>query len=124
MRAGGCFCGAIRYEADGPPDFPHLCSCPHCQRLSGGPVMAWVDLPLDGFRWTGSEGEPTWFHTFPDSKRGFCSTCGANVCAVDVDADTVCVTMMSLDEHTDLVPERQSFSDDAVPWLPPLGADD
>lgn len=123
MRTGGCHCGSIRYEAEGQPDFPHLCSCPHCQRLAGGPVMAWVNLPLDGFRWTGGGGEPTWFYTFPDSKRGFCGVCGSNVCAVDDDSDAVCVTMMSLDDHRDLVPESQSFSEDAVPWLPPLDAD-
>ncbi|MGY1982397.1 GFA family protein [Nocardia gipuzkoensis] len=37
---GGCLCGNIRFSATGDPDFPHLCSCEHCQRLSGAPVMS------------------------------------------------------------------------------------
>ncbi|WP_439956514.1 GFA family protein [Nocardia nova] len=32
---GGCHCGTIRFSATGEPDFPHLCSCEHCQRLLG-----------------------------------------------------------------------------------------
>lgn len=54
---GGCLCGNIRFSATGDPDFPHLCSCAHCQRLSGAPVMSWVSLPDNGFEWTGPGGE-------------------------------------------------------------------
>ncbi len=86
--------------------------------------MAWVDLPSEGFRWTGPGGEPSWFNTFPDNRRGFCPVCGGNVCAVDEGADSITVTMMSLDDHSDLIPERQSFRDNAVPWLPIVGSRD
>jgi hypothetical protein len=118
MMTGGCLCGNIQYVASGPPDFPHVCSCPHCQRLSGGPIMAWVDLPLDGFAWTGPGGEPSWYFTFPDSRRGFCPNCGSNLCAQDSGADTICVTIVTLDDHTQLRPLSQSFKDNAVSWLP------
>jgi len=53
MHSGGCLCGNIRYRASGDLSFPHLCSCPHCQRLSGSPVMSWVDFPRDGFERSG-----------------------------------------------------------------------
>ncbi|MFQ6329180.1 GFA family protein [Nocardia sp. CWNU-33] len=125
MRSGGCLCGNIRYQASGNLSFPHLCSCTHCQKLSGAPVMSWVDFPREGFEWTGPGGEPVWYNTFPDSQRGFCGVCGSSVGAQDDgDAKLVGVTMMSLDDHTGLVPERQSFRPNAVPWLPIVGAQD
>ncbi|MEU2258433.1 GFA family protein [Nocardia xishanensis] len=125
MRSGGCLCGNIRYQASGNLTFPHLCSCGHCQRLSGSPVMSWVDFPREGFEWSGPGGEPVWYNTFPDSQRGFCGICGSSVAAQDDgDAELVGVTMMSLDDHSDLTPERQSFRPNAVPWLPIVGAQD
>ncbi|MEU4345669.1 hypothetical protein AB0H00_31205 [Nocardia sp. NPDC023852] len=79
------------------------------------PVMSWVDFPRDGFEWTGPGGEPVWYNTFPDSQRGFC---GSSVAAQDDgDAELVGVTMMSLDDHSALVPVHQSFKDNAVTWL-------
>ena len=118
MMTGSCLCGHIQYEAAGDPDFPHLCSCEHCQRLSGSPVMSWVDFPADGFEWTGEGGEPTWFNTWPTTQRGFCGQCGSSIAARDEGGDIIGVTMTSLEDHSQLVPERQSFADNAVPWLP------
>ncbi|WP_281005612.1 hypothetical protein [Nocardia vinacea] len=37
------------------------------------------------------------------------------------EAGLVGVTLVSLDDHSGLIPERQSFKDNAVPWLAPLG---
>ncbi|WP_405177063.1 GFA family protein [Nocardia sp. NBC_01377] len=118
MYEGGCLCGRIRFRADAEADWPHLCSCPHCQRLSGGPVMAWVGFPADSFTWTGEAGEPRWYNTFATTRRGFCPDCGSTVAAIDDGSADIGVTMMSLDDHTALTPVHQSFKDNAVPWLP------
>jgi hypothetical protein len=117
---GGCLCGNIRFSATGAPDFPHLCSCPHCQKLGGCPMMAWVDFPVEGFEWVGPGGEPKWFKTFQTTKRGFCDECGSTVAAIDDGGTMMGVTMMALDDHSGLVPIKQSFSSNAVPWLAPL----
>ncbi|WP_280491925.1 GFA family protein [Nocardia asiatica] len=118
MHEGGCLCGQIRFRAEGEANWPHLCSCPHCQKLAGGPVTAWVDFPLAMFAWTGDGGEPSWFHTYPTTKRGFCSTCGSLVAALDEDGDAMGITMMALDDHSGLTPVHQSCKDNAVKWLP------
>ncbi|WP_419150655.1 GFA family protein [Nocardia vinacea] len=112
-------CGNILYQASGDLSFPHICSCAHCQKLSGGPVMSWVDFPREGFEWTGPGGEPFWYNTFPDSQRGFCGVCGSSIAAQDDgSAELVGVTMKSLDDHSSLVPVHQSFKHHAVRWLP------
>ncbi|MEU6310650.1 GFA family protein [Streptomyces sp. NPDC047014] len=115
-RSGGCLCGLVTFTVAGEPDFPHACSCLHCQRLSGGPVMSWVSFPLAGLIWSGG-GEPSWYYTWPDSRRGFCPACGSQVCALDDGADSIAVTLSALGNSPDLVPVTQSFRETAVPWL-------
>ncbi|MEU4730136.1 GFA family protein [Streptomyces sp. NPDC023588] len=115
-RAGGCQCGTIQFTVTGDPDYPHACSCPHCQRLSGAPMMSWVSFPLGGLTWNGGS-EPTWHYTWPDSRRGFCPACGSQLCALDDGATSIAVTLSALGNPPDLIPVHQSFRDTAVPWL-------
>lgn len=124
MREGGCLCGHIRYRAEAEAIWPHLCSCAHCQRLGGTPVMAWVGFPEAALSWVGVGGEPRWFETYPGIGRGFCPVCGSTVASRGDAAGGVGVTMISLDDHSDLVPVHQSFSADAVPWLAPIESTD
>ncbi|MRH92415.1 GFA family protein [Nocardia sp. SYP-A9097] len=118
MYLGGCLCGKIRFQADADADWPHLCSCPHCQKLAGGPVAAWVGFPASKFEWT--SGEPRWYNTFPTTQRGFCPDCGSLLAARDSVGefkDQMGVTMMALDDHAGLVPVHQSCKENAVSWL-------
>jgi hypothetical protein len=80
--------------------------------------MAWVGFPAEKFTWTGEGGEPTWYNTFPTTKRGFCPTCGSTVAAIDDGSDDIGIAMMALDDHSALVPVHQSFKPNAVSWLP------
>ncbi|MGY4963563.1 GFA family protein [Streptomyces sp. 900105245] len=119
LRLGGCLCGAVRFQVPDVPDAPHLCSCRHCQKLSGGPVMSWVSFPLEGLVWTGAE--PVWFYTYPrETRRGRCPDCGSQLCALDDGAATIAFTFSALDDFSDLVPAFQSFARDAVGWLRPV----
>jgi hypothetical protein len=81
-------------------------------------MMSWVSFPVAGFKWTGLGGEPSWYYSWPDSRRGFCLDCGSQVCAQDDGADSICMTMSSLDNPGEFIPVAQSFKDDGVPWLP------
>lgn len=121
ILTGGCLCGKIRFTVNGEPDYPHVCSCIHCQKRAGGPIQSWVSFPLEGLRWTGEGGEPTWYDTFKDeTKRGFCPTCGSHVAAFDYGDTNIGINLSALDKQDDarLVPVNQSFRGDAVSWLP------
>ncbi len=77
---GGCYCGAVRYEADGPPMFKALCYCRECQINSGGGPNTFMIVAPAGFRYT--KGEPRGFKR-PDLEnavtREFCATCGTQL---------------------------------------------
>lgn len=64
VRTGHCQCGRISYQVTGIPNDPHLCSCVHETRISGGPAVLWVGFPLDSLIWTGTGGEPKWYSTY------------------------------------------------------------
>jgi len=79
---GGCYCGSLRYVAEGDPMFKGQCHCRECQYISGGhpnPVMA---MPAAGFKYT--RGEPKSFRRDDLEKpvtREFCAKCGTHVLA-------------------------------------------
>lgn len=75
--AGGCLCGAVRYEFDGTPGEAGWCHCRMCQRSSGAPAQTYVLLALDGFRYTGAE--PALYRSSQDGERRFCAACGSQI---------------------------------------------
>jgi hypothetical protein len=77
---GGCFCGEVRYEAQGPILMRGQCMCRTCQTISGGGGNLFIAVGADGFRFT--KGAPKEF-TRPDPPdsptRSFCGTCGVHL---------------------------------------------
>ncbi|WP_405851310.1 GFA family protein [Streptomyces sp. NBC_00090] len=117
VRAGHCQCGDIAYQVTGDPDDPHLCSCPHETRISGGPAVLWVGFRKDALSWTGPGGEPTWYSTYPTLHRGFCGRCGTHLVSVADGSDKVMVTGFSLTDQSGIEPVGHSYRGDAVPWM-------
>jgi hypothetical protein len=77
---GRCYCGAVRYESDGPPAFKGQCHCRECQYISGGAENLFMIVPSAGFRYV--EGAPKTF-TRSDLEspgtREFCAECGTHL---------------------------------------------
>lgn len=121
-RSGGCLCGRIRFTVRGEAVYPHTCSCPHCQKLGGGPMIWWAGFDPRRLVW--QDGlEPQWFTTFEgEARRGFCPRCGSRLAAIDSGVPEIGIVVTALDDPSghDLVPVNQSFRDHAVRWLPQL----
>jgi len=79
--AGGCACGAVRYEIRAEPIFQNDCQCRHCQQRSGtghGSYLTFAnrqDVALTG--------EASQWNIAGDSgnmkRHAFCPTCGSPV---------------------------------------------
>jgi hypothetical protein len=77
---GGCYCGQVRYVAEGEPMMKAQCHCRECQYISGGSPNMFVLMPPAGFSYT--RGTPRQF-TRSDLEgavtREFCAECGTHV---------------------------------------------
>ena len=56
---GGCYCGSVRYVAEGEPTFKAQCHCRECQYITGGSPNMFMLMPPDGFAY--SKGTPKQF---------------------------------------------------------------
>jgi hypothetical protein len=81
-HAGGCLCGALRYETEGPPDRVVFCHCRFCQRATGTAYLVETMFPRTHFRTT--KGSPATYtlHSAGSGKRvviNFCATCATKI---------------------------------------------
>lgn len=75
--SGGCYCGQVRYEAEGEPIMKGQCHCRECQYISGGSANVIIGMPREGFHYT--QGEPAQFardDLESPVTREFCGNCG------------------------------------------------
>ena len=82
IAEGHCYCGALRYRAEGDPLFKGQCHCRECQYISGGHPNAVMGMPESGFSYT--KGSPKKFQrTDLDGPvtREFCGECGTHILA-------------------------------------------
>jgi hypothetical protein len=117
VHQGGCLCGELRFSFTGAVDNPHYCSCRMCQKATGAPIVAWGDVTLAGFRWTGAGGEPAWFRSSKRTRRGHCRSCGGGAVCLDDGADFICVSLAALDDPNLIAPTGQSFAASGPTWL-------
>jgi hypothetical protein len=69
---GGCYCGKVRYEAEGEPMMAAQCHCRECQYITGGAPNMFMAMPVAGFKYTASQ--PKQF-----TRSEFCAECGTHM---------------------------------------------
>jgi len=97
---GGCYCGKVRYEAEGEPVLRGLCHCRECQYISGGAANVALGMPVSGFHYT--KGEPKIFERADleqPVKRQFCPDCGTSLASLPPAlADIIVLKVGTLDD--------------------------
>jgi hypothetical protein len=77
---GGCYCGGVRYKAEGDPILKAECFCRECQYITGGGNLLIMAMPAAGFELT--KGAVKDFAR-SDIKRAvtrqFCPDCGTHL---------------------------------------------
>lgn len=120
---GGCYCGNLRYEAEGEPVMRGLCHCRECQYFSGGGANVAMAMPKAGFRYT--QGEPKAFardDLETPVTREFCGDCGTSILAKPpMIPDLVVLKVGTLDDPAEFgKPDFAFFCEDrqAFQYLP------
>ena len=99
-RSGGCLCGAVRYVIDGPVKQVVACHCSMCRRQTGH-ILATIDAWHEHFRLTEESGLE-WYQSSPESRRGFCASCGSVLFFETLGSGKISITAGTLDEDADL----------------------
>lgn len=116
MLIGGCFCGAIRYEASGTAHHQTNCHCSICRRTTGAPFVTWFSVPRSGFRLV--QGTPARFRSSPTATRSFCPGCGTQLTfEQDRAPGEIDVTTCSLDDPEGMPPQDHTYTRSKLGWI-------
>jgi hypothetical protein len=103
MASGGCLCGAVRYEVNGPLRDVLICHCQECRRWHGHVSACTAarreDLALvaqRGLRWIDSPQSDA------GARRGFCAECGSSLFWDAPGRPTVSIAAGTVDPPTGL----------------------
>jgi hypothetical protein len=103
LITGGCYCGALRYEATALPVEVTHCHCRDCRRSSGAPLVTWATFARARFRFT--HGQLREFIR-DGRRRGFYARCGTSLTfLLSGEADQIDVTMSSFDRPEAVWPD-------------------
>lgn len=122
---GGCYCGAIAYEAEVDPDRTSICHCTDCQKLTGTAFRVTVPVAEADYRIT--RGTPKVFIKTAESGarrvQAFCGECGSHLYATSAgDGPKVYgIRVGTARQREQLVPRRQIWHRSALHWLPEIG---
>jgi hypothetical protein len=108
---GGCLCGGVRYEVDGPLRDVVECHCAMCRRTHGH-VAAYTAALKTQLRLVEARGLK-WYASSSFARRGFCTGCGASLFWERPAGELVSIAAGTLDAPTDLRTTLQIFVEDA-----------
>lgn len=119
VLAGGCLCGAVRFELHGAPKVVTMCHCSLCRRWSGAPAVAWATFANAQLT---LHGEPLKaYRSSPIAQRYFCGTCGSQLLFRLDKGDEVDVTLGAFDHPETLPPSRHIWCQNQVSWFHTAG---
>jgi hypothetical protein len=107
---GGCYCGRVRYSANGVRRQVTECHCSQCRKQAGHRYASTgakaSDIEIEG------ADNLTWFRASPDAERGFCSTCGSHLFWKQSNEDYISILAASVDEPSGLRMAKHIFVED------------
>jgi hypothetical protein len=114
---GRCYCGNVRYVAEGEPMLQAQCHCRECQYITGGAPNTFIVMPAAGHKYT--KGTPKAF-TRSDLERPvtreFCPDCGTHLATKPPGRPVVVVKVGTLDDPKQFTPQMAIFTVDKQPF--------
>ncbi|MQA75798.1 MAG: GFA family protein [Solirubrobacterales bacterium] len=114
---GGCLCGAVRFEIEGPLHDARYCHCARCQRRTG--TAASANASVERGALTMLEGADLLrAYRPPDGyEKLFCADCGSALFSRGRDdPEDLSVRLGSIDGDPGVRPGFRQFVESAAPW--------
>jgi hypothetical protein len=113
--AGGCRCGAVRFEVAAPPLVTLACHCVGCQRMSSSAFSLSAIFPAEAFRLTA--GEPVLGGLKAELRHYFCPDCMTWMFTrFDGMAEIVNLRPTMLDDASWCAPFVETCVAERLPW--------
>ncbi|MBI4692997.1 MAG: GFA family protein [Gammaproteobacteria bacterium] len=114
---GGCLCGAIRYEVEGPLGALVYCHCGQCRKAQGTAFASSAPVPAAQFTLVAGAEHLKCHHATPAKGRYFCAECGSPIYSRLDGGDVLRLRAGSLDGPVPLVPAAHIFTADRANWF-------
>jgi len=115
---GGCICGGVKYEYPAKPAQVLNCYCLMCRKAMGGTVATFVAFNVHKLKLT-EKSHLKEYKSSPDATRTFCGQCGCSLFIRYIDsieADTIWVSLPTVDGDHGIKPEVTVFAKYAPDW--------
>lgn len=114
-QAGGCRCGAVRFETKGAPKWVAHCHCESCRKASGSGFATFVGF--DDGNVTFTKEPPTIYESSPGMARSFCNKCGSPIfCSGGEWPDERHLFIGTFDEPDVFEPQGHIFPEERLHW--------
>jgi hypothetical protein len=110
---GGCYCGKVRYVAEGEPMMIAQCHCRECQYITGGAPNLFMAMPVGGFKYT--RGTPKKFSRTDLERpvtREFCEECGTHMVTRPPGLPAVVLKIGTFDDPSQFAPQMAIYTVD------------
>jgi hypothetical protein len=115
--AGGCGCGAVRFEVTAPLQTANYCHCTRCQRRSGTAASANALVQPGSFRILQGEESLRAWRPAGGFEKWFCGECGSALYSCDPnDREHVAVRLGAIDGDPGIRPSVRQFVAYAAAW--------
>ncbi len=113
---GHCLCKKTGWEFEGDINWSCYCHCDDCRRNCAAPVVAWLGVPVENFKWLGLQ--PNSYQSSAGVHRYFCVNCGSPMgFEADHYAGGMHLYAASLDNPEDFKPGFHVNYHSKLPWL-------
>ena len=113
---GGCLCGGIRYEINGPLTDVDNCHCSMCRRFHGAAFATYAKVSAEHFRWLSGQDLLTVYETSPGIGWAFCRICGSSL-AVITHGKLSDIALGPLDSDPGVRPREHIFVGSKADWF-------
>lgn len=114
---GGCLCGGVRYEIEGPIQVPEHCHCGMCRKAHGAAFSTNAVVEATQLRVLAGSDLLTEYESSPNRRKCFCGRCGSQLFIRRHNRPEIAVvTLGTLDDDPTVRPIRHVFTASKAPW--------
>src|SRR5712691_1082833 len=114
---GGCLCGGVRFQVDGPFLRANHCHCSRCRKHSGTAVCTQARVRREHLRLLQGAELGRKLKTEGDASKAFCSVCGSSLFGGDLpDGAQVSIRLGAIDGDPGIRPQFHTYVDSKACW--------